>query len=68
MTIRIPLPISESNMTCSQCGILLIAPEQSYEFSEEGIVINLWSCSNCGNQFEADEKIAYVSADRRLAA
>lgn len=68
MTTIIPLLASESKMTCFQCGNLLIAPEHSYEFSEEGIVINLWSCVNCGKQFETDDRIVHVAADRRLAA
>jgi hypothetical protein len=37
---------------CNKCGNWLIAPEWSYEFPEEGSVINLWSCVDCGNQFE----------------
>jgi hypothetical protein len=67
MTIIAPLANSKSEMICSQCGDMLIAPEESYEFSEEGIVIKLWSCY-CGNHFETDEKIGLVVADVLLAA
>ena len=43
------LRLSADEMTCNKCGHGLIAPEWSYDFSEEGLVINLWSCMNCGN-------------------
>jgi RNase P subunit RPR2 len=45
---------SAAEMTCHKCGNALIAPEWSYDFLEEGLVINLWSCMNCGNQFETE--------------
>ena len=36
---------SDHGVTCNKCGISLIAPEWSYDFSEEQLVINLWSCT-----------------------
>ena len=38
-------------MNCTQCGDLLIAPEWS-EYEDELHVLNLWSCTSCGSQFE----------------
>ena len=40
-------------MTCAQCGDLLIAPEWS-EYEDEHHVLNLWSCSKCGIEFEIE--------------
>ena len=52
-----------TRITC-KCGDSLIAPEWSYDFSEERLVINLWSCMNCGNQFET-EAFATDTPDNR---
>jgi hypothetical protein len=41
-------------MACNRCGGSLIALEGSYNFSEERLIINLWSCIACGNQFETE--------------
>jgi RNase P subunit RPR2 len=43
---------SSNHATCNKCGTLLVAPEFSEPFSEEQVVIDCWSCVNCGNQFE----------------
>jgi ribosomal protein L37AE/L43A len=37
---------------CDKCGESLIAPEWSEYFSEEQVVINLWTCTRCGHRFE----------------
>ncbi len=44
---------SEFETTCAKCGEPLIAPEWS-EFVGEGLVLNLWTCTNCGNRFETE--------------
>lgn len=46
---------SSSNFgtTCEKCGEKLIAPEWS-EYVSERLVINLWSCSKCGCEFETE--------------
>ncbi len=44
-------------MNCVQCGDLLIAPEWS-EYKDERHVLNLWSCTNCGCQFETEAPVA----------
>jgi DNA-directed RNA polymerase subunit M/transcription elongation factor TFIIS len=54
MTRVTALRRSASEMACNKCGNSLIAPEWSYDFKEEGSVINLWSCVKCGNQFETE--------------
>jgi len=52
---------SSNHATCNKCGNLLVAPEFSEPFSEEQVVINYWSCVNCGNQFETE-----VAAESRF--
>jgi len=37
--------------TCVKCGEALIAPEWS-EFVSERLVVNLWTCTKCGDRFE----------------
>jgi ribosomal protein L37AE/L43A len=37
--------------TCAKCGEMLIAPDSS-EFVSERLVVNLWSCTKCGDRFE----------------
>ena len=49
MAIQFNRPIF--GMNCTQCGDLLIAPEWS-EYEDERHVLHLWSCTNCGCQFE----------------
>jgi ribosomal protein L37AE/L43A len=44
---------SKSETTCASCGESLIAPEWS-EYVSERLVINLWSCPNCGSKFETE--------------
>jgi ribosomal protein L37AE/L43A len=46
-------------MTCAQCGEALIAPDWS-EFVSERLVLNLWSCTKCGDRFQTE---AYMPAD-----
>ncbi len=40
-------------MNCVKCGNLLIAPEWS-EYEDEQHILNLWSCPNCGCEFETE--------------
>jgi ribosomal protein L37AE/L43A len=47
---------SEHETTCVKCGETLIAPEWSEYVSEE-LVLNLWSCRNCGQRFETEAHI-----------
>jgi hypothetical protein len=50
---------SEYETTCAKCGEALVAPDWS-EYVSEGLVLNLWSCTKCGCQFETE---AFVPAD-----
>ncbi len=36
---------------CAKCDEMLIAPDCS-EFVSERLVVNLWSCTKCGDRFE----------------
>jgi ribosomal protein L37AE/L43A len=45
--------------TCAKCCEALIAPDWS-EFVSERLVINLWSCTKCGDCFET---VARMPAD-----
>ena len=47
-------------VNCDKCGESLIAPEWTEYFSEEELVLNLWSCMACGNRFETE---AFVGAN-----
>jgi ssDNA-binding Zn-finger/Zn-ribbon topoisomerase 1 len=49
---------SPMTTTCAKCGEALIAPDWS-EFVSERLVVNLWTCTTCGDRFET----AYMSAD-----
>ena len=62
MTTVASLRGSAHEMTCGKCGNSLIAPEWSEYFSEEHVVLNLWSCMNCGNRFETE---AFVPVDAK---
>lgn len=57
MPAIIALRSSARTVECPKCGDRVISPEQTYDFPEEGIVVNFWSCGNCGNQFETDTKM-----------
>ena len=48
-------------MNCTQCGDLLIAPEWS-EYEDERHILNLWSCTNCGCQFETEALLPAAKA------
>ena len=41
-------------VTCRNCGVSLNQPDWSENFSEEQIVLNFWSCTECGHQFETE--------------
>jgi RNase P subunit RPR2 len=56
MTITAPVHDKIEGI-CRQCGNTLASPELAEFFSEEQLILNLWSCSSCGFQFETEEKI-----------
>jgi ribosomal protein L37AE/L43A len=57
MEIAVPVYDSKIEAICRKCGNTLAAPELAEFFSEEQLILNFWSCSNCGFQFETEEKI-----------
>jgi transcription elongation factor Elf1 len=44
---------------CPRCNESLVSPDWS-EFVSERLVLNLWSCTRCGNRFQTE---ACMSAD-----
>jgi len=48
----------EFETTCAKCGDSLIAPDWSEYLSEAQLVLNLWTCTNCGNRFETEACMA----------
>jgi len=51
---------SDYGMPCVQCGDPLIAPEWS-EFEDEHHVLNLWTCTKCGCQFETKATVPSIA-------
>ncbi len=54
MTTVASLRGSAHEVICDKCGNSLIAPDWSEYFSEAHLILNLWSCENCGNRFETE--------------
>ena len=53
MTTKTSIRQPDQEVTCSKCGDVLTIPEWS-EFVSEGLILNLWNCTNCGNRFETE--------------
>jgi hypothetical protein len=58
MTIAPSIGSAKFETICGACGRAVMAPEFVEYFSEEQLVLNFWSCTNCGFRFETEEKIA----------
>jgi sarcosine oxidase delta subunit len=56
---------SASAMTCPHCGGPQMSPEGTYDFPQEGLIINLWSCPSCSNQFETEYKLVHAAAHQK---
>jgi hypothetical protein len=52
---------------CGKCGEQLIAPEWS-EFVSERLILNLWSCSRCGDRFETPVCHSFAGTSTNPAA
>lgn len=52
--------------TCSKCGEMLIAPDWSGCVSER-LVVNLWSCTKCGDWFETKTGLSADAATSKTA-
>jgi len=57
MTADASVDNSKIEAICRECGNTVPAPEVTEFFNEEQLVLNFWSCTNCGFQFETEEKI-----------
>jgi hypothetical protein len=57
MAISASVHNSKIEAICRKCGNTLAAPELAEIFHEEQLILNFWSCSNCGFQFEPEEQI-----------
>ena len=57
MEIAVPVHDPKIEAICRKCGNTLASPEWAEFFDEEQLILNFWSCSNCGFQFETEEKI-----------
>jgi hypothetical protein len=44
---------------CDRCGAFISEPQWSDLFREEGVILDLWACTQCGHRFETE-----VAADR----
>jgi ribosomal protein L37AE/L43A len=62
MTTVASIRNSAHEMICAKCGDVLIAPEWS-EYVSKRLVLNLWSCTNCGYRFETE---AHMPANAEL--
>jgi DNA-directed RNA polymerase subunit RPC12/RpoP len=50
---------ADCGTVCPRCSEALVSPDWS-EFVCEGLVLNLWSCTRCGDRFETE---AHTPAD-----
>jgi C4-type Zn-finger protein len=57
MPIAASVHNSKFEAICSKCGNALAAPELVEYFNEEELILNFWSCSSCGFQFETEEEV-----------
>jgi transcription elongation factor Elf1 len=49
--------------TCPKCKEALVSPDWS-EFVSEGLVLNLWSCTKCGDRFETEARMSADAASK----
>jgi|SRR5262245_14885516 len=64
MTAEALVDNSKIEAICRECGNTLPAPEMAEFFNEEQLILNFWSCTNCGFQFETEEKIGSEATSR----
>ena len=51
MTEMVSMSSTDRGTTCSKCGETVFSPDRSV-FVSEWFVLNLWSCTQCGDQFD----------------
>src|SRR5215813_10911144 len=66
MTIAESIRSSKYETICGECGSAVMAPEFVEHFSEEQLVLNFWSCTNCGFRFET-RKSSVLMSNRELS-
>jgi len=66
MTTVTPLRTPFGSTSCCKCGCALSYPEAAFDFWEEGIIIEFWSCVACGNHFEVDSNMHSTSTQETL--
>jgi C4-type Zn-finger protein len=66
MTIAESIRSSKCETICGECSSAVMAPEFVEYFSEEQLVLNFWSCMNCGFRFETEER-ASTDVEPRVA-
>jgi RNase P subunit RPR2 len=49
---------------CPKCKDMLLAPTMS-EYVSEALVRHLWSCDECGHEFQASVRLTKVSRGRQ---
>src|SRR5262245_37015323 len=64
MTAEASVDNSKIEAICRECGNTLPASEVAEFFNEEQLILNFWSCTNCGFQFETEEKIRSEAASQ----
>ncbi len=42
---------------CGRCGAFLREPQWSDYFREEGVMLDLWACTQCGHRFESEARV-----------
>jgi len=52
---------------CDKCGEAPVAPEYAAYFSEEALILYLWSCPHCGNRFETELPAAVTPEEEKEA-
>ena len=67
MTIAPSIGSAKFETICGACGRAVMAPEFVEYFSEEQLVLNFWSCTNCGFRFETEEKLSADDVEPRVA-
>jgi hypothetical protein len=67
MAMMASMSSTDHGTTCAKCGETLFVPDWS-EFVSERLIVNLWTCTTCGDRFDtcacrsADDEQIPVSA------
>jgi len=51
------VPACRRGVCCGRCGSFLREPQWSDYFREEGVVLDLWACTQCGHRFETEARV-----------